>query len=314
MPYKVRNYFRNRPSLRRMATNTLGLTYPLFSPLLQIVYADPFILAATGRIEKLLVIAPPKVGSTWLSLMLEEYLGWPKSSRPSTGEWSEMAYLSESWDRREQVIEVRKLAVTGTRQVLYWHQHFCYSEYAESVILDANIRCVVMTRDIKDTLVSYIDNCDRHGFKNSLFYMDEPSWNGLSYDEKVDRIVTLVLPWYFKFYAGWFSNSSRFGDQMMFVRYEDLVLDPQRELRRIVNGFGLTPVGSAITDVVGDKPEEATNRNVGVVGRGRRLPQETVDKIDHIASFYPAVDFSGIGIRTEGTGLVDDDRDISAIG
>jgi len=270
-------------NIKRLVVKMLGVCYPLLAPFLRVVYADEFIFAATAATEKLLIIAPPKVGSTWLSVMLEELLGWKS------------ALLAPAYCRREQEIDVRKLVVGAKQQIIYSHQHLCYSEYTEKVILRTNIKCVLMTRDIKDTIVSFIDHCDRHGFVNSLFYMDDNGWNGLSYEEKVDRVVTLVLPWYFKFYAGWFSNISRFGGQMIVVRYEDMVQDPQAELKRIVDGFGLKPEGRSFVDVVVTN-DQATLKNVGVVGRGQRLQQETVDKIMHMASFYPDVDFRGIGL------------------
>jgi len=232
----------------------------------------------------LMVIAPMKTGSTWFSVLLEALTGW------ST------AFAAPAYCQREQELDLRCMVTRNARRdVLFSHLHLRYSEYTEKIILASGMRCVLVTRNLFDTVVSLVDHCDNHSLRMPMFFMTEADWQGLAREEKIERIVDLVVPWYFNFYAGWFTHRQRFGDRLLFVRYEDLCADPAAELGRICTAFGIEPAMSA-AEAIRRAEVESTLRNVGVSGRGGELSAIIVARIERLASYYPSVDFSAIGI------------------
>ncbi len=258
--------------------------YAVFRPLLSGVLTDTFLLSLVRERQHLLVIAPPKVGSTWLSLLLEKLTGWRTS------------LLAPAYCQREQEIDLRCLVTKDTRQsTLFSHLHLRYSEYTEKIISKSGLKCVLMTRNIYDTVVSLVDHCDKYSLRMPIFFMTEGDWKGLSHEEKVDRIVDLAVPWYFNFYAGWFSNLERLGGQISVVSYEDLASAPASELQRLYEEFGLD---QALTphEAVLASAGQTTLRNVGITGRGAALPPSAIEKIERMASYYPSIRFTRIGI------------------
>ncbi|MBK8119738.1 MAG: sulfotransferase domain-containing protein [Sulfuritalea sp.] len=258
--------------------------YAVFRPLLSGVLTDTFLLSLVRERQHLLVIAPPKVGSTWLSLLLEKLTGWRTS------------LLAPAYCQREQEIDLRCLVTKDTRQsTLFSHLHLRYSEYTEKIISKSGLKCVLMTRNIYDTVVSLVDHCDKYSLRMPIFFMTEGDWKGLSHEEKVDRIVDLAVPWYFNFYAGWFSNLERLGGLISVVSYEDLASAPASELQRLYEKFGLD---QALTphEAVLASAGQTTLRNVGITGRGAALPPSAIEKIERMASYYPSIRFTRIGI------------------
>jgi len=258
---------------------------PLYGWALRLFFSDEFLFSLIKRKTHLLVIAPPKTGSTWLSVMLEEALHWPQID------------LASSYCQREQEIDPRKF-IQGVYAdtVLLPHLHLRYSVYTERLIKEGGVKCVLLVRNIFDTIVSFADHCERLGLSWPMFYMDSRNWSELSYEAKLAAIVDLVVPWYFNFYAGWFSKRDTFSGQMVMVRYEDLVSDTDGTLREVLEALAIAPSEKVAIDRTGHDAEQKTLKNVGVVGRGAKLPVEIVKKIERFASYYPSVDFSPIGL------------------
>ncbi len=259
--------------------------YPVLRPALSLFYTDSFLLALIARRRnQLLVIAPMKTGSTWLSVLLETLTGW------------KTALAAPAYCQREQELDLRCMVTRNAQQdALFSHLHLRYSEYTEKVLLTSGMRCVLMTRNLFDTVVSLVDHCDNPSLRMPMFFMTEADWRGLTREEKIERIVDLVVPWYFNFYAGWFTHRHRFGDRMLLVRYEDLCADPVAELERIRSAFGIE-VAMTAEEAVRRAEDASTLKNFGFSGRGKELSPAVVQHIERLASYYPSVDFSSIGI------------------
>ncbi|OQA34684.1 MAG: Sulfotransferase domain protein [Betaproteobacteria bacterium ADurb.Bin341] len=267
-----------------ISSKLIRAAYFLFRPFISLILTERFLLSLVKGRRHLLVIAPMKSGSTWLSTILEHLTGWRTS------------LLAPAYCQRGQEIELRHLVTRNAlRNTVFSHLHLRYSDYSERIIRETGLQCVLMTRNIYDTIISLADHCDKYSLKKPLFYMAEVDWRGLSREEKIDRIIDLAVPWYFNFYAGWFSNIERLNGQIVVVRYEDLVSDTERELKVICEKFGIEQhmaPGEAISFCEG----QPTLKNTGIPGRGAELSKAVVEKVERMASYYPSVDFTSIGI------------------
>jgi len=254
-------------------------------PVLRAVYSESFMLEVLDCRENLLIIAPMKTGSTWLTALMHEL-----TLRDSH-------CAAPAFCQREQEIDLRSLYVAGMdEKVLFEHQHMRYSEWTEKVILKSGLRCVLLIRNLFDSIVSLYDHCEKLSLRMPLFYMDAANWDALDKNERLNCVIDLAVPWYFNFYAGWLANLERFGSQVSITRYEDLLENPEQEIDRICAIHGLKQVTTP-RDAVQAVKGKQTLKNKGISGRGVHLPEHIVNRIERYASYYPAIDFSLIGVK-----------------
>ncbi|MBS0205972.1 MAG: sulfotransferase domain-containing protein [Planctomycetes bacterium] len=252
---------------------------------LKALYSDRFIYSLLTRNRShMWVIAAPKSGSTWLSAILQNYLGW------------ESRCLARVCDRREQEPSLRQLAAASMiDNVLWTHQHTRASKPTLELIQRAQILPIIQTRNVHDTVMSMSDHFDRESTVCSMAYMDEFHWSQLDADRKRQFIIDMVMPWYFNFYAGWLS-SSLVRDKIAFVcRYEDLKKDPVGEVVQICNHFGLPVDESKIQAAIDLSSSQPTRRNKGVIGRGNMLSDAQKATLSRLRDYYSDVDFSAAG-------------------
>jgi hypothetical protein len=230
------------------------------------------------------LIAPPKSGSTWLSALLENYLGW------------ETMAMTDAYDRREQEPSLRLLAQSAPIENVLWkHQHTRASISTIELIRRAAILPIIQTRDIHDAVMSCIDHFSNESPVCSMAYMDDIQWNRMDADSKSRFIVEMVAPWYFNFYAGWFSSKLVRDATAYVCRYENLNKDPVGELIKICEHFGLSGDWHKAQAAVDRAASQFTRRNHGVIGRGANLSEELKASLARMRSYYPNIDFSAAG-------------------
>lgn len=262
------------------------------SPLPQ-MYTDSYVYSLLPRKRShMWVIAAPKSGSTWLSAILENYLGWETRS------------LTLSYDRREQEPSLRALAQAASLDKVLWkHQHTRASKATTELIRRASIWPIIQTRDIHDTVMSCVDHFRRESPICPMAYMDDQQWRRLDGDSKIQFIIDMVAPWYFNFYAGWFS-SDLVRDKVAYVcRYENLQRDPVGELMKICEHFGLPGNQREAQAAVDLTTSQSTRRNQGIVGRGAALSEAQKATLARMRSYYPEIDFCSVGFPIEGAEL-----------
>lgn len=254
------------------------------------LYTDSFMTSVLPqRKHHLWIIAAPKSGSTWLSVMLEELLGWP------------LMPLVSSYERREQEIEMPAFfgAPPHEKNVLSQHQHCRRSRTTLEIIEKTGMRCVLTTRNIFDTVVSFRDHVEKVPFAAPEQFMNPESWSSLSDDERTEFIVTMVMPWYFNFYAGWFdylAGNPHSGDMIRQQSYEDLLEDPAGSLEALCRWAAIPVDPADIRSAVELSETKFTRKNKGIVGRGNSLADVHRDRIRRMAEYYPSIDFTSIGL------------------
>lgn len=249
------------------------------------MYSDSYIYSLLApRRSHAWVIAPPKSGSTWLSVLLEAYLGWETRS------------LAPSFDRREQEPSLRALAEAASREkVLSKHLHTRASQATIELIRRAAIKPIIQTRRLDDTLVSLGDHLDSESTTLPMAYMDDAQWGRLNGDSRQQFLIDMAAPWYFNFYAGWFSSELVRSGAAYVCRYEALQADPSRELLRICAHFGLPVEPERAEKAVAEAAKRFTRKNRGIVGRGQGLTDGQRESLARMRQYYAGIDFSAVG-------------------
>ena len=249
------------------------------------VYSDNYIYSLLPKTQmQMWVIAAPKTGSTWLSAMLENYLGWEARS------------LTHSFDRREQEPSLRALAEAASiNKVLWRHQHTRASKPTLELIRRASIWPIIQTRDIHDTIVSCCDHFLNESTVCPMAYMDDQQWRRLVDASRTQFMIDMVAPWYFNFYAGWFASDLVRNKTAYVCRYENLKSDPCVELIKICEHFGLPVNESRAQSAVNLASSQPTRLNQGVIGRGAILSDEQKATLTRMRNYYSDIDFSAVG-------------------
>jgi hypothetical protein len=230
-------------------------------------------------------IAAPKSGSTWLTTILTELLCW------------NVCPLIPEHNRREQEIETINLLYSSMQDFCFSPQQHCrYSDSTKRIIERLGIKPVLQYRNIFDTVVSFYDHCNEMKLIFPMAYMDEPNWNGLDDTKKLDFVIDLIVPWYFNFYGGWFSSDLIKDGKILLVSYDDLIADPHKQVKRILDWIGVEKTDEEIHSSILSAGRKKTRKNVGISGRGAVLSNEQKQKIRNLASYYPQINFSVLGL------------------
>jgi len=236
--------------------------------------------------KHLWIAAAPKSGSTWVSTVLEEALGYRKIA------------LTRSFERLEQQVDSRLLLIPGAGENLFSpHQHCRYSDFVGDLIARGNVRVLITARNIFDTLMSLHDHNERENHLFSMYYADARLWSSLKTKENRLRFLAdTAIPWYANFYAGWLSNLSRHPDRISICRYENLVEDPSPYLLEHLQAIGIPTSKEAISRGLLAAENGFTRKNKGIVGRGQEIPADLRDQIVRVFRYYADIDWSMIGI------------------
>lgn len=230
-------------------------------------------------------IAAPKSGSTWLTTILKELLHWNVSP------------LIPSYDRREQEISELNLVYPAMNNFVFSpHQHCRYSEATHKIIDKMNIRPLLQYRNIFDTVISFYDHCNRGELNFPMAYMDKVNWECLDENKKMDFIIDMIIPWYFNFYAGWFSSDLVQDEKILLISYEELVSDPSHQVKRIIQWIGIEKTEDEINTSISSSFINKTRKNVGIRNRGSALRLDQKQRIRNMADYYPSIDFKFLGL------------------
>ena len=163
------------------------------------------------------LVAPPKSGSTWLTILLKQLLGWP------------MVPLVNGYERREQEVQLLPLLQFPDIDILSPHQHCRASEPTIDFIKRFNVRAIVSTRNVFDSVVSMREHLLAESLAMSMAYVDE-KFLGWPESRQSDFIIEMFTPWYLSFYASWFSVDPDTQSHLLFVSYEDLATRTEETL------------------------------------------------------------------------------------
>jgi hypothetical protein len=159
-----------------------------------------------------------------------------------------------------------------------------------------DMRTVILVRNIYDVCASLYDHYQNESTIGGAAYFDA-GFIDLTGEQKLDAIVDLVVPWYFKFYVSWWDTCKHDDSGIIWLRYEDMLADRKAYFSTVMDHFGLTYDDQKLTEVVNEAPTEGERFNKGVSGRGELvLSPDGKRRIQRYCRYYPTVDFSRIGL------------------
>lgn len=241
-------------------------------------------------LRNVLIACFPKSGSTFISDRLAAIDGCERAVFVPVGE------------RREQEIEaasVKRELRAHPQSHLVGQLHVRLNVNTAAVCARFGIRCVVLTRDLMDCLVSICDHWDRESCVGPFGYWT-PGLIGDMERSGVSRLHAVTLtaaPWYVSFYLSWMHWREEWTaeEPPLFLTYEEFFTDPQTGLRDLASRLGIEVTGPQLAAALAVDRSSRFNR--GVSGRGRDAfrqdPRAYAALVDLLA-LYPSIDFSPI--------------------
>jgi hypothetical protein len=250
---------------------------------LQYYYSDKGLYSAFEQINNrkyLWHVALPKSGSTWLTTIMRFiYLnkGWQVDT------------LTTTVGVQKQEIDPRYFFTKGGQyeNIFFQHQHCAYSAHTRNLIVRSGTKCIVQLRGLFDVVIS------THDYFRKLLQSNDPETvvlpQGALYwsDEYLfDYIIDMVLPWYISFVKGWLSSDLQKYGIISFVKYEELLKNPLKEIMKITNWAELNVTENDIRQAIVASEKAHTRKNKAQIGRGRTLlSKEQKKRIERQAAY-----------------------------
>ena len=167
------------------------------------------------------------------------------------------------------------------RQRFVAHQHVLASPSVRRMVRTFDLRVIVQTRDVADSVVSFCDHLGKEP-TNPIFKVPR-GFPEMKRPDQLRLVASVFAPWVMAFVASW-ESAERAGIPVTWVSFDDVVTSPTETIRRCVAATDLPSDAVTITGVT----ELPVRRlNVGGAGRGRsEIPSETLHWIDGLLSHY----------------------------
>lgn len=224
----------------------------------------------------------PKTASTFAVKALSRATGF------------ETVNLVDVFRDNEQNLYLPKLIDTcATDMVL--HQHCKATNRNLELMVEYNIRPVILVRDLLDILVSLYDHFHNESPISPFAFAYEGFFD-LDEEGRKWLLVRMAAPWLVQFYASWYTCSAlKKQINTFWLSYADFMANKTGAMASILDYYGLehdhAVVGKALEEVSSDR--SGTRFNVGRQGRGKDF--FSLEQKKCVAAFlecYPAVDFS----------------------
>lgn len=251
-----------------------------------VLHYDEVIAGLAGKKRRIWHVAMPKSGSTWvtvtLKLILEER-GWKS------------AFLLPAAGQREQEVVPAELMRQGKLDddTFACQQHCLFSEYVGQMVQNYRYKVIIQVRNIADCMVSTLDHLNKDSVFGPIFFLDENQWKNFDDETKLNYVIDFVAPWYIKFWVGWSRFIAQHTNISMFIRYESILQNPEHEFARMLEFCGENPLDKEFDH---QSKNHFTRKNIGIIGRGKRLPVWAHNRLKNLASYYPNTDFKPLGL------------------
>lgn len=229
------------------------------------------------------IACSPKSGSTFLKNLLLNLSGYTE------------AFMVASPGQFEQELYLPTLEETAHLDTVT-QQHARASDANLHLMQAFGIKPVVLVRNIFDSVVSLLDFYDKGAYKNS-FYRDD--WPSLDAETKIDLVIDNLVPWYFQFVASWDMAERQKRIDIQWLTYEEMIEDKTASVLKVLEFYGLGAARRGVEQRINEiESHGRKNRfNKGVAGRGKAvLNDKQKERIRSLARYYPATDFSRIGL------------------
>ena len=234
------------------------------------------------RKPHILIACMPKSASTFLASAISELPGFRRCR------------LTPDWGAREQELCAIRLSRYNHNAYVSQH-HLRNSGWTQGLIQQYNLTPVVLVRNLADCAISIRDHFQKEPGEGPTAFFDE-SHLAMSNSDFEDAIVSLAIPWYLNFYAGWKAA----GDVSIYD-FDDYTGDPVRVMREILARASVKITESEAVTALDQVQKTKTRFNVGETGRGKLLSDAAKDSLSRLLDHYPSYQDDPLFVKTRRT-------------
>ncbi len=181
--------------------------------------------------------------------------------------------------------------------------HHSASDYNIEIIKKFNLKTVLLTRNIYDSMPSMRDYALKNIDKFNCRIHKEIDMESMDDEEQFDFLVKYSYAGMLQLYISWFRAKHEHGLDVMFITYDDLVDNTAGTMRKICDYYELDKtqddIQAAIEKVNSYKKNDPKiHFNKGIKGRGSKLltNDQRNKMLDYADNFRKDIDFSILGL------------------
>jgi len=255
----------------------------------------------TGR-QSFLLACMDKSGSSWISRGFDKMPNCKQVSFvPAHGAREQEI---DTWSINYMLFKFSNLNTIA-------QTHVKYNVNTRNCLIRHGIRPIVLTRNIKDQLVSLVDHWRKESsdpmysaYIERSYFNEEFTESSVSSSSPLEYAVILHAPWLLNFYLSWKKYDSNPAGKLpdhlkpIYITYEDFVDNPYESFsslfRKLNLSFNDNELQSLISDLGSSKK---TRKNVGIKGRGEMefsKDEKATHALNRLLNLYQHEDLSGI--------------------
>ncbi len=246
--------------------------------------------------KHLLINTMQKSGTQFLLEILTELTGYKRLSYIDSKNFSD--YRTEEYYYPEIVDNYNNDIIVDC-----WHRNATY--YNMELVKKFNFKTIVLLRNIFDIIPSFREYLLSRKDYFYFSYLKDYDFYNLSVEQQHDIVIRTHLGWLFEIYASWYKAKHKYGLDVMFITYDELVDKTEQTIQKICEYYELDKTTDEIAKTIKHvndlkSKKKELNFNKGIKGRGRDLLTE--DQKQFIMNFvkpYVNIDFSLLGIHSD---------------
>ena len=235
----------------------MNWTMTAFQRLAKAKHVRSIVKRIRPRRDHIVIACFPKSGSTYMSKAICEIL----DLKPR--------WICEFYHHDEQDISARKLRRCTERSVIQQHIKGTYDNVR--LMQQYRIRPIVNVRNVFDVILSLHDHWEREGHEVCTGYVHRRFWT-MNFDERMNYIIHVHLPWYFNFFVSWREAAERI--EILPMSYERFFADRVGSLQQMLQFNHVHVATDRIEAALERLKTTDTRLNKGRSGRGAELLSE----------------------------------------
>jgi hypothetical protein len=257
--------------------------------------------AANGNTRRMMVAAPMKSGSTFISKSLATAFQLPRVSLIMLVARAYDYAMLGAATRAHEIDELALISACCRPDGFLAHHHMLASPFLASQAALYNLEVILIRRNIFDMLVSLDDFTRKYLAEapngGTFFRYGVPaSYTSLDFDQRISRLLDRNLNFYLNYYMSWTLAEQQGLIKPFWISYEDEISGGTRALSgRIAETFAKTDdEASRVAAALGEGGRmEHVHFNKGVAGRGQMITGRNRERVlEAFADFSEVADWS----------------------
>jgi hypothetical protein len=250
------------------------------------------VAAANTQSRRIFYAAAPKTGSTFVTNVISNVLQVPfvTLSLNSRVQFADSRFGGAT---NEQNIDEAALLINCiSPRGFIAHNHMLCSPLTANLLGMYNIRSIVTSRNIFDTLISYDDHLLRALPKSNesptLRHAVPSDYARRDFEDRIDVLIDLKLAWYLRYYMSWQACERQELIRPLWISYENDLLGSKAALaEKLCRHIGLPEtLQPVLAESLSQEGGGRMNVHKGVAGRGEQIGDKQRARIESLFSRY----------------------------